>query len=120
RIPPDCPPPGGAGASVRWTGIAVALPVSATAEVARRDSTVRTGRRKGRGSIPGLAGPRPRRSALRIGRGERVDPLGSLEAVLRRHVQKVVARAATFSEAAQRLGIDLTTLWRMRKRWDLD
>jgi hypothetical protein len=66
-----------------------------------------------------VSGARPRRGDTRIGRGS-ADPLGSLEAVIRRHVQRVVARSATFGEAAQRLGIDLTTLWRMRKRWGLD
>jgi NtrC-family two-component system response regulator AlgB len=43
----------------------------------------------------------------------------SLEDVERRHVQQVLASAATLEEAAARLGIDPTTLWRKRKRWGL-
>jgi len=44
----------------------------------------------------------------------------SLEDVERRHVQQVLASSATLEEAATRLGIDPTTLWRKRKRWGLD
>jgi NtrC-family two-component system response regulator AlgB len=44
----------------------------------------------------------------------------SLEDVERRHVQQVLASSATLEEAAGRLGIDPTTLWRKRKRWGLD
>jgi hypothetical protein len=51
---------------------------------------------------------------------EAVEPPESLDGVMRRHVQWVVERSRTFREAAQRLGIDLATLWRMRKRWGLD
>jgi transcriptional regulator of acetoin/glycerol metabolism len=32
----------------------------------------------------------------------------------------VLADSATLEEAAARLGINPTTLWRMRKRWGLD
>jgi NtrC-family two-component system response regulator AlgB len=44
----------------------------------------------------------------------------SLEELERRHVRAVLADSATLEEAAARLGINPTTLWRMRKRWGLD
>jgi NtrC-family two-component system response regulator AlgB len=44
----------------------------------------------------------------------------SLEDVERRHIQQVVASSATLEDAAARLGIDPTTLWRKRRRWGLD
>jgi NtrC-family two-component system response regulator AlgB len=44
----------------------------------------------------------------------------SLEELQRRHVSAVLAESATLEEAAARLGINPTTLWRMRKRWRLD
>jgi NtrC-family two-component system response regulator AlgB len=44
----------------------------------------------------------------------------SLEEVERRHIECVLAESTTLEEAAARLGIDLTTLWRKRKRYRLD
>jgi NtrC-family two-component system response regulator AlgB len=44
----------------------------------------------------------------------------SLEDVERRHIQQVIASSASLEDAAARLGIDPTTLWRKRKRWGLD
>ena len=46
-------------------------------------------------------------------------PAESLEHVERTHVQRILADSASLTVAATRLGIDLTTLWRMRKRWGL-
>jgi len=45
------------------------------------------------------------------------ESLAELEQV---HVQRVLAESATLEEAAARLGINPTTLWRKRKRWGLD
>ena len=45
---------------------------------------------------------------------------GSLAELERSHVQRVLAECATLEEAAARLGINATTLWRKRKRWGLD
>jgi NtrC-family two-component system response regulator AlgB len=44
----------------------------------------------------------------------------SLEDLERRHVQAVLSQSATLEEAAARLGINVTTLWRKRRRWGLD
>ena len=50
---------------------------------------------------------------------EAAEP-SSLEQLERRHIQRVLAESATLEEAATRLGIDVTTLWRKRKRYALD
>jgi len=46
-------------------------------------------------------------------------PPSSLDELEREHVQRVMAESATLEEAAARLGINPTTLWRKRKRWGL-
>jgi two-component system, NtrC family, response regulator AlgB len=48
------------------------------------------------------------------------DKGSSLEELERRHIQQVLAEAATLEEAAARLGINPTTLWRKRKRYSID
>jgi NtrC-family two-component system response regulator AlgB len=47
------------------------------------------------------------------------DYPASLRDVERAYVQQVLAKSATLREAAKRLGIDMATLWRKRKRWGL-
>jgi NtrC-family two-component system response regulator AlgB len=44
----------------------------------------------------------------------------ALEDVERRHIQHVIASSPTLEDAAARLGIDPTTLWRKRRRWRLE
>jgi NtrC-family two-component system response regulator AlgB len=61
-----------------------------------------------------------RRRRSRNGRpGETLAKLWSLEDVERAHVQRVLAESTNLRAAANRLGIDPTTLWRKRKRWGL-
>jgi NtrC-family two-component system response regulator AlgB len=49
-------------------------------------------------------------------------PGGSLplEQVERRHIERVLEDSATLEEAAARLGISSTTLWRKRRRWGIE
>ncbi len=49
-----------------------------------------------------------------------VPDSASLAELERRYVQRVLAESPTLEEAAARLGINPTTLWRKRKRWGLD
>jgi NtrC-family two-component system response regulator AlgB len=44
----------------------------------------------------------------------------SLEELERRHIEQVLADAATLEEAAARLGINPTTLWRKRRRYGIE
>lgn len=44
----------------------------------------------------------------------------SLEDLERQYIQEVLARAATLEEAASVLGINLSTLWRKRRRYSLE
>jgi len=43
-------------------------------------------------------------------------PAGSLEEIEREHIVRVLAEAPTLEDAAARLGINVSTLWRKRKR----
>ena len=47
-------------------------------------------------------------------------PPSSLDDVEREHIARVVANSPTLEDAAHRLGINVTTLWRRRKRYGLD
>ena len=49
-----------------------------------------------------------------------VDGSVPLNQVERRHIERVLADSATLEEAAARLGISSTTLWRKRKRWGIE
>jgi two-component system, NtrC family, response regulator AlgB len=60
-----------------------------------------------------------RRPESKPARHPDVSHLASLEDLERAHVERVLAQSATFDEAAELLGINLTTLWRKRKRWGL-
>ena len=44
----------------------------------------------------------------------------SLEHIEREHILRVLARMTTLEEAAQILGIDASTLWRKRKKFEED
>ncbi len=44
----------------------------------------------------------------------------SLDEVEREHIMRVLAQSATLEEAAATLGINVTTLWRRRKRYGID
>jgi two-component system, NtrC family, response regulator AlgB len=59
---------------------------------------------------PGAAQPAPSLAAVH----------DALEDVERVHVQRILAESATLEEAALRLGINPTTLWRKRRRWGLE
>jgi two-component system, NtrC family, response regulator AlgB len=60
----------------------------------------------------------PERIAGAKARGPFVGGDYSVEAIEREHVQAVLARAASLDEAAAILGIDASTLWRKRKRYE--
>ncbi len=52
--------------------------------------------------------------------GAAADPSLALDEIERRHVERVLSESATLEDAASRLGISSTTLWRKRKRWGIE
>jgi NtrC-family two-component system response regulator AlgB len=60
----------------------------------------------------------PERIAGAKGRGPHVGGDFSVEAIERAHILSVMARAPSLDTAAAILGIDSSTLWRKRKRYD--
>jgi NtrC-family two-component system response regulator AlgB len=44
----------------------------------------------------------------------------SLNEIEREHIARVLADSRTLADAASTLGIDVSTLWRKRKRYKLD
>jgi two-component system, NtrC family, response regulator AlgB len=49
-----------------------------------------------------------------------LESAASLEEVEREHIARVLAQSATLEEAAAALGINVTTLWRKRKRYRIE
>jgi NtrC-family two-component system response regulator AlgB len=47
-------------------------------------------------------------------------PSASLDEVERDHIARVLAASATLEEAADTLGINVTTLWRKRRRYGIE
>ncbi|HEX7500790.1 MAG TPA: helix-turn-helix domain-containing protein, partial [Polyangia bacterium] len=60
----------------------------------------------------------PERIAGAKERGPHIGGDFSVEAVERAHILSVMARAPSLDAAAAILGIDSSTLWRKRKRYD--
>jgi transcriptional regulator with PAS, ATPase and Fis domain len=73
-----------------------------------------TSTREGRGTLTRRR--RSRKTSAPLAVAAQPD---SLDHVERAHVQRILADSASLNVAAARLGIDLSTLWRMRKRWGL-
>jgi len=95
-------------AAYRWPGnVRELVNALERAVVLAHGNTIRTDDLPDRLVAPALDGPPP--------------PSGSsLEDLEQRHVRQVLAESSTLEEAAARLGINVTTLWRKRKRWGLD
>jgi len=106
RLAPDVAP---ALAAYSWPGNVREL-VNALehAVVLARGDTIRAEDLPDRLSAPPAAAPAAASAEL------------SLQELKRQHIQHVLADSATLEEAAARLGINPTTLWRQRKRYGLD
>ena len=82
------------------------------AVVLSRDDVIRVEDLPDRLLAPGAAGA--------VAPAVPADAALSLEDIERRHIRQVLAESSTLEEAAARLGINPTTLWRKRKRWGLE
>jgi NtrC-family two-component system response regulator AlgB len=60
----------------------------------------------------------PERIAAHTASGPQLGGDFPLDMIEREHIQRVLARVATLEEAAQILGIDSSTLWRKRKKYE--
>ena len=49
-----------------------------------------------------------------------ISPNRNLQEIEREHISRVLAESPTLAEAAAKLGINVTTLWRKRRRYNLD
>ena len=60
----------------------------------------------------------PERIAAQAAEAPRLGGDFSVEAIEREHILRVIARTATLEDAAKILGIDASTLWRKRKKYE--
>jgi NtrC-family two-component system response regulator AlgB len=60
----------------------------------------------------------PQRIAAQAHGGPRLGGEHTLEQIEREHIERVLARAGTAEAAARTLGIDVSTLWRKRKKYE--
>jgi NtrC-family two-component system response regulator AlgB len=60
----------------------------------------------------------PERIAAHAASGPQLGGDFPLDTIEREHILRVLARTATLEEAAQILGIDSSTLWRKRKKYE--
>jgi NtrC-family two-component system response regulator AlgB len=60
----------------------------------------------------------PDRIALPTTHGPQLGGGYTLDAIEREHILGVLARTSTLEEAAQVLGVDASTLWRKRKKYE--
>jgi NtrC-family two-component system response regulator AlgB len=97
-------------ARYRWPGnVRELVNALERAVVLSRDDTIRAEDLPDRLlAPPSAAAPAPATSSL------------SLEELERRHIEQVLAESATLEDAAARLGINPTTLWRKRKRYGIE
>jgi len=56
--------------------------------------------------------------ALHVAAGPQLGGDFSLEAIEQEHIMRVIARSPTLEEAARILGVDSSTLWRKRKKYE--